>query len=560
MFQSAAATAAKATGAALVGGAGYGAYLSQTDEGTSRMIKAYSQFCPLVMQYRLLEAKQKFLPEGTVTDQDWANLDETYAKPTIGRLGELQGMYCKYGQIAAGLSNTLSDVWIKELRRLESDVPPRSVDVVYQTIQEELGAPVDEIFESFDPEPLGSASIGQVHRARLKGDGRDVAVKVQYPEASQMFRDDMKTIRSFCEWLAPENIVSLSALEEQNATELDYRIEASNLKEVAANMKALGFLPKEVVVPQPIGELSTKRLLVMELIPGPKLNDGVRSYFSQWALANGTTLEKLETEAKRKMEKEGIPAKYDGPSAAQIDRYKRLLQLKDGALNIGIAVFNGTVGRLPNTKRKEYKHTSVPLNLPRLMDILMRVHGYQLMKDGCFNADPHGGNFLLLPGGSRIGLIDYGATKRLTRNERLAACLIYAALHRNDDDMLWNVSIIGGYKSKYNRKDVLMKLMRFSYDSWGVDVMEGKNIQQFIDELKAIDPWEEVADNLILASFMSIRLRSLALGMNHPVRCSDWWGPIAEEILKEEGLPYESWDHEQLVRYKVEGNIQKYKF
>mmetsp|Transcript_31805 Transcript_31805/g.63029 ORF Transcript_31805/g.63029 Transcript_31805/m.63029 type:complete len:107 (-) Transcript_31805:23-343(-) len=105
-----------------------------------------------------------------------------------------------------------------------------------------------------------------------------------------------------------------------------------------------------------------------------------------------------------------------------------------------------------------------------------------------------------------------------------------------------------------------MKLMRFAYDTWGKDLMGNKNVQQFIDELKSEDPWEEGADNLVMASFMSIRLRSLALGMNHPVKCSDWWGPIAEEILKEEGLPYESWNREQLEKYKVEPNIQKFKF
>ena len=74
-----------------------------------------------------------------------------------------------------------------------------------------------------------------------------------------------------------------------------------------------------------------------------------------------------------------------------------------------------------------------------------------------------------------------------------------------------------------------MKLIQFGYDSWGHDVTGGKNLQQFIDELKEADPWQEVPDNLVMAQFMSIRLRSVALGMNHPVKCSEWWGPIAEE-------------------------------
>ena len=59
---------------------------------------------------------------------------------------------------------------------------------------------------------------------------------------------------------------------------------------------------------------------------------------------------------------------------------------------------------------------------------------------------------------------------------------------------------------------------------------------------------------------MSIRLRSLALGMNHPVKCSDWWGKIAEDVLEEEGLPYDSWTYDMLMEHRPEFNMQKFKF
>ena len=65
-------------------------------------------------------------------------------------------------------------------------------------------------------------------------------------------------------------------------------------------------------------------------------------------------------------------------------------------------------------------------------------------------------------------------------------------------------------------------------------------------------------DNFVLASFMAVRMRALMLGMNHPVRCSDWWGDIAENGLQRMGLPYESWDEEQLLKYRPELNIQKF--
>lgn len=403
-----------------------------------------------------------------------------------------------------------------------------------------------------------SASIGQVHKAVLKSTGQTVAVKVQYPDAEHTFQDDMHTIRSFCETFAPEHCVSLGALEQQNKLEIDYHLEAENLREISQNMKRHGLMPQEVVVPQPFADLTTRRMLVMEYLEGPKLIDGLKEYFATWATQNGTTLEQIETEARRKIEEEGIPAKYEGPSAWKIALYRTACQSYNLLTKSSVGIYNGSLGWI--VKPLAYPEPrKVPPNIPRIMDTLMRVHGYQMLADGVFNADPHGGNFLLLPDG-RIGLIDYGATKRLTEHERYTACLLFAAIGRLDENVLFSLSEIGGYKSKYGRKDVLMKLILFGYDSWGKDVTGGKNLQQFIDELKNADPWEEVPDNLVMAQFMSIRLRSLALGMNHPVKCSDWWGPIAEDTLRKSGLPYETWDREQMIKFKPEINIQKHKF
>jgi aarF domain-containing kinase len=555
MFRSLLSASAKLTGVMTVGGGGYVAYLYETDEGTNRAIRAYSALVPVVLHYRWVELLDKVSPQ---SEETWRDLDSKYAKPTVERLGELQGMYTKYGQTAAGLTNTFGEQWIHELRKLESEVPPRPIEIVYKTIEEETGKPVDQTFSYLDPIPLGSASIGQVHRARLRRNDKDVCVKIQYPDSGRLFRKDIAAIRKFCETLAPEHVVTLSALEKQNASELDYTNEANNLLEVASNMKKHGFLPSEVVVPLPVLDLCTKRMLVMDFLEGPKLVDGIRAYYQEWAHLNGTTLEKLEEDARRQIENEGIPAKYDGPNATQIALYRQYLAAKDTAWNVCYFLYNWSFGFWVS-RTIPYQHSSIPPNTPRIVDTLMRVHGYQLFADGLFQSDPHGGNFILLPDG-RLGLIDYGATKRLTRNERLTACLIYAALRRRDEDMLLDMSKIGGYKSKYGKKEVLMKLLEFGYDSWGHDVTGGKNLQQFIDDLKREDPWEEVPDNFVMAQFMSIRLRSLALGMNHPVKCSEWWGPIAEKILEQEGLPYESWDYEQLVKYKPELNMQKHKF
>lgn len=568
---SAARLGAKVAGTMLVGGAGAGSYLYVNDDGIKRSFQAYSTFAPVIIHYRLMEVKDKYVQP--VLEEEWDALDEQYAQPVVKKLGELQGMYSKYGQTAAGLTNTLGDAWIRELRTLENEIPPRSLAVVRQTIEEETHKALEETFATFDPKPMGSASIGQVHRATLKSTNQEVAVKVQYPEAQVLFQKDIHAIRRMCEWFAPEQVVTLEALEQQNVSELDYTNEAQNLMDVGNNMTKHGFSPHECLVPKPFAELTTKRMLVMELLPGPKLVDGMRAYYAEYAKKEGTTLKRLETKMRRKLEKEGIPDKYDGPSAAKIATYQKLLKVRDGLVNLlVIGTYNALVAPLmrslvPKSNGDEddkatagklqYLKTSIPPNTPRIVDTLMRVHGYQLLVDGLFNADPHGGNFLLLPDG-RIGLIDYGATKRLTENERISACVMFAALKRKDQAKLWQMAKLGGYKSKHMNPDVYYKLVQFGYDTWGKEVTGGKNVQQFMDDLKAQDPYYETPDNFVLASFMSVRLRALTLGMNHPVKCSEYWGEIAEKELERLGLPYETWDEAQLLRYQPELNIQTF--
>ena len=68
------------------------------------------------------------------------------------------------------------------------------------------------------------------------------------------------------------------------------------------------------------------------------------------------------------------------------------------------------------------------------------------------------------------------------------------------------------------------------------------NAAQFMDELKRLDPYEEVADNLVMVGFMSFRMRVVGLALNHPVVCSNWWGEIGERELARAGMPYDTWD------------------
>lgn len=92
-MQSALKIATKASAGALLGSFGYGYYLTETDEGAQRAFTAYKTMIPVVLHYRLMEAKHKYY--SPVSDDDWEKLDDSYAVSTVSKLGELQGMYCK---------------------------------------------------------------------------------------------------------------------------------------------------------------------------------------------------------------------------------------------------------------------------------------------------------------------------------------------------------------------------------------------------------------------------------------------------------------------------------
>lgn len=169
-------------------------------QGFRRGTFLYKVAGPIVVHYRWLEFKNKrpWLRKSSEEERD-AELMACHIKyaPMIRQMiDDLQGMYVKYAQMASGMTNTLPPEWIEEIRQLEDNCTPQPVEVVMRTILEETGKPADEIFSHFDQSPLGSASIGQVHRAVLASNSQEVCVKVQYPDVKRKFKNDMRTIRS----------------------------------------------------------------------------------------------------------------------------------------------------------------------------------------------------------------------------------------------------------------------------------------------------------------------------------------------------------------------------
>ena len=138
-----------------------------------------------------------------------------------------------------------------------------------RVIEDDLEAPIKEIFSSFDEEPIAAASIGQVYRATLAEDGREVAVKVQYPGVAGAVRADMQNlgmIMSLLKRMTPGlNVKAITAeVRERIEEELDYELEAGNQRSLARIFAGHPF----IVVPEVIGSLSRERVLVSGFVSG----------------------------------------------------------------------------------------------------------------------------------------------------------------------------------------------------------------------------------------------------------------------------------------------------
>ncbi|MCS4278050.1 putative unusual protein kinase regulating ubiquinone biosynthesis (AarF/ABC1/UbiB family) [Stenotrophomonas rhizophila] len=190
-------------------------------------------------------------------------------------LESLGPTFVKLGQMLSTRPDMVPVEFATALERMQENVAPIPVERVAAIIEQELGASVSKLFASFDPVPLGCASIAQVHRAELH-DGRQVAVKVQKPEVAAQLRSDLEVLRSFA--LAADHLTQvgrrvrlrdwLNEFAKTLMQELDYQAEAENLQRFGQHLKPF----KPLWMPQPIWDYCSHRVLTMELAQGVRVD------------------------------------------------------------------------------------------------------------------------------------------------------------------------------------------------------------------------------------------------------------------------------------------------
>ncbi|WP_020538886.1 ABC1 kinase family protein [Lewinella cohaerens] len=189
---------------------------------------------------------------------------------------ELGTTFIKFAQIASNRPDLLPDELITELAKLQDQVPPVALEEIYATLEQEFSRPWQEMVEYFDPQPLASASMAQVHRARLVG-GREVVLKVQRPGIREVVAADITIlnqlvgiIESYFPALLVYQPSELVKMFEQSITEeLSFRREAANLLHFQQMFRD----HSKVLIPAVYRELSTDKVLCMEYVSGYKITD-----------------------------------------------------------------------------------------------------------------------------------------------------------------------------------------------------------------------------------------------------------------------------------------------
>ncbi len=211
---------------------------------------------------------------GASSDDDDASMRREAGRRIAHTLGELKGAAMKVGQMASAAKELVPPEVAEQLARLQREAPPMPYEVIAEQIDRELGFAPELLFQRFDPEPFAAASVGQVHRATTD-DGREVVVKVQYPGVDGAIDSDLAQVKLALRMggvlSMPRDMVDavFAELRERLHEELDYCNEADNVR----RFRAFHQRHPWIVVPDVVGERSSKRVLTLTYEPGLSLHD-----------------------------------------------------------------------------------------------------------------------------------------------------------------------------------------------------------------------------------------------------------------------------------------------
>eukprot|EP00928_Gymnodinium_smaydae_P032594 TRINITY_DN23561_c0_g3_i1.p1 TRINITY_DN23561_c0_g3~~TRINITY_DN23561_c0_g3_i1.p1 ORF type:complete len:576 (-),score=70.69 TRINITY_DN23561_c0_g3_i1:624-2294(-) len=520
-----------------VGGAAYG-YL--TDEGFQRMVDFNRLVLPIALHYKFVQYRVQGLNDEAQAAA-YEPLHQKYAPRSLDISLRMRGFYIKLGQVASNIGRTsLPDVYTDTLKVLQEDCPSQPFTIVRQIVESELGTPLEDIFESFSPEPLAAASVGQVHSATLLG-GKRVVVKVQHLDAEHNFRTDVMQFIRASRVLFPEWTNVLAEIEKNFATEFDFTREAHLQRRAAEALKGL----PRVVVPLPVDSLHpacpaskssglcTKRVLVMDLLDGVSLqkwsNVNLRRIAAQQGKTEDEFLKSLQTMSTDEL-------KGMRPSRFALWSYKTFLRARDALFNSPAFLYNSTIGFLTG-KARSYRFEPQPLDIYEVADIILEAQARCIFGTGFVNGDPHPGNIMLLNSG-KVGLIDWGQVREYSADERCVAARLLISLAEKDEILTAQCLRDMGHVSERNLDWSAYKVAAVWFGSFS-EADELGGLALFEENMDKIDRRVQPAAKYITLIYNFVHIRQAVALLGFPeLNSAETHRHAASACLRREGRAF----------------------
>jgi ubiquinone biosynthesis protein len=238
-------------------------------------LKRYKDIALLLVKYGRSDlVKHAGWAEGIEFDDVLVREAAPKAEELAADLEELGPTFIKLGQLLSTRADLLPPPYLEALSRLQDKIEPVEFEEVERIVSGELGVRISKAFVDFERKPLAAASLAQVHRAQLR-DGTLVAVKVQRPNVREQIVEDLEALSEIAHFLDSHTELGkryefqnmLVELRRSLLRELDFKLEANNLNAIAENLYEF----ERIVVPEPIEDFTTSRVLTMTYIPGKKI-------------------------------------------------------------------------------------------------------------------------------------------------------------------------------------------------------------------------------------------------------------------------------------------------
>lgn len=240
-------------------------------------LKRYKDVTLLLVKYGRSDlVKQAGLEDHLDLSEQDLSQTTPKAEELAADLERLGPTFIKLGQLLSTRADLLPTPYLEALSRLQDRVEPFPYEEVDRIVSSEIGVRISKAFSDFDPEPLAAASLAQVHRATMR-DGREVVVKVQRPDIREQIVEDLEALGQMAQFLDAHTELGkrydfenmLNGLRSSLLRELDFKLEAGNLITFSENLREF----EQIIIPEPVEDFCTSRILTMEYIPGKKITE-----------------------------------------------------------------------------------------------------------------------------------------------------------------------------------------------------------------------------------------------------------------------------------------------